>query len=252
MFSFAHISLGPLTLNFYGFMYAVGAVAGYFVTVWFAKKRGSDISKEIIADIIFWAMMGGVLGGRVFYVLVYDPSYYLANPLQIPAVWNGGMSIHGGLLGGALALSTILKKKNLSFCETVDLFVPAIALGLLFGRIGNFVNGELPGRVTDVSWGLDFGDGENRHPYPLYAAAKNLTLFGILLILGLRKKLRPGSLTSTFIILLGIFRFFTEFFRQPDPQIGLLAFGLSLGQYLSLGVVLLGIFYFLMTRKKER
>lgn len=246
MFSFAHISIGPLTLNFYGLMYAVGAIVGYFITVWIAKKKGSPLAKEVVADIVFWAMIGGVIGGRLFYVFVYDPSYYLQNPLQIPAVWNGGMSIHGGLLGGALALYIILKKKKLPLCETADLFVPAIAIGLLFGRLGNFVNGELPGRITDVSWGLNFGDGENRHPYPLYAAIKNLLLFGILLFLTLKKKLSPGTLTSLFLILLGIFRFCTEFFRQPDPQIGFLAFGLSLGQYLSLVVIGLGIVSFMM------
>jgi len=247
----AHLSLGPLTLNFYGLMYAVAFVVAYYVTHWYAKKLGSDLSKENIADIIFYTAIGGVIGGRLGYVFIYSPELYLSNPAQIFAVWKGGMSIHGGLIGGALGVFLIIKKLKLPFRETVDLFMPALALGLFFGRIGNFVNGELPGRVTDAPWGMDFGDGENRHPSTLYAAGKDLLLFGVLFSMGLTKKLRPGTLISLFFIIYGLFRFFVEFFREPDPQVGLLLFDLSMGQWLSVGVILFGVGFYLWGKKKE-
>ena len=251
MFSLAHISIGPLTLNFYGLMYAMSAVCGYFVTKWFFRWRQQLIPKEAISDIIFWTMIGGVLGGRLFYVLVYNPLYFIENPAKILAVWNGGMSIHGGFLGGGTALFLIVKKLKLPFVKTVDFFMPALALGLAFGRLGNFVNGELPGRITDISWGLDFGDGENRHPSSLYAVFKDVLLFSILIILGIWKKLHAGTLTALFFIALGIFRFTVEFFRAPDPQLGLLAFGLSMGQWLSVGVFVFGVLYYLNTKKHQ-
>ncbi len=252
MESLAHISLGPITLHFYGLMYATAAVSGYFVTKWFANRMGAKISPDAIADIIFWTMIGGVLGGRIFYVLVYDFSYFLLSPLQIFAVWNGGMSIHGGLLGGAVALYFVIKKHGLDFRRGVDFFMPALALGLAFGRLGNFVNGELPGRVTDVIWGMDFGDGMNRHPSSLYAVCKDLLLCFIIVILGVKKQLAPGVLTGLFFVLLGVFRFIVEFFREPDPQLGLLAFGLSMGQWLSFGVFFFGVGYIFVAGKIDK
>lgn len=247
---FAHISLGPLTLHFYGLMYALAAINAVFLTHWIAKKKNITISRTDLTDIVFWGMIGGVLGGRIGYIFLYDFSYFLQHPLQIFAVWNGGMSIHGGLVGGGIALVSIIKIKKLPFMQTVDLFMPALALGLMFGRFGNFVNGELPGRITESSWGVDFGDGENRHVSSLYAAFKDFTLCGILLFVSLVVRPRSGILTALFFLLYGVFRFIVEFFRQPDPQVGFLAFGLSMGQILSLFVFFFGVGYFFWVRKK--
>lgn len=243
--SFAHISLGPITLHFYGLMYALAAICGVFITYWIAKKKNIDITRTDIADVVFWVMIGGVIGGRIAYVLVYDFSYFFENPSQIPAVWNGGMSIHGGLVGGGIALVTILKIKKIPFVQTVDLFMPALALGLMFGRFGNFVNGELPGRITESSWGIDFGDGENRHVSSLYAAFKDFTLCVILLSVLFFTRPKAGVVTGLFFMLYGTFRFVVEFFREPDAQVGFLALGLSLGQWLSVGVFLFGASYLL-------
>ena len=248
--SFAHISIGPLTLNFYGLMYALAAVVAVFFTHFVAQRRNVDISRTDIADIVFWTMIGGVLGGRLAYVLVYNFSYYMSHLSKIPAVWDGGMSIHGGLVGGGIALFLIIKKQKRSFSETVDLFMPALALGLAFGRVGNFVNMELPGRITDVPWGMDFGDGENRHVSSLYAAGKDILLSGILLVLVLFIRPQPGVVTACFFLLYGVFRFVVEFFREPDPQIGFLLFGFSMGQWLSVAVFLFGILYLVWLRKK--
>lgn len=250
----AEITIGPIVLHFYGLMYAAGAVAAYFLTLWFARARGDLLSGEAIADVIFRAMLLGVIGGRLFYVIVYNPEYFLAHPGDIIAVWQGGMSIHGGLLGGFLGAWWSAKVLQRPLLELADLFMPALALGLAFGRFGNFVNAELVGRITDVPWGVDFGDGETRHPSQLYAMAKDLTLCLILLLIGLKYRPRAGVLTGLFFTLLALFRFVVEFFRAPDPQLGLLALGLSMGQWLSVLLFLigLGILIFSLRQKSHR
>jgi phosphatidylglycerol:prolipoprotein diacylglycerol transferase len=245
--NFAHIPIGPISLNFYGLMYAFGAVTGYFLTVWFSKKIGRKLPHEILSDIIFWGMIGGVIGGRIFYIFAYDFSFFLEHPSQIIAVWNGGMSIHGGLIGGGISAFIFLKKKKFPFWKTVDMFMPALALGLAFGRFGNFINGELPGKLTEMPWGIDFGDGLLRHPSSLYAMGKDILLCGILLLLGIKGQ-KPGVLTGSFFLLLGCFRFLVEFFREPDPQIGFLTLGLSLGQWLSVFVIFFGTWCLWKTR----
>lgn len=230
-------------------MYALAAVSGYFLTAKIAVLKNTKITKEQISDAIFWAMLGGVLGGRIFYVLVYNFDFFLANPAEIFAVWHGGMSIHGGLLGGALGLFFFARKIKMNLWVLADLFAPAIALGLAFGRMGNFINGELVGRPTDFFFGMDFGDGVSRHPSQLYAVFKDLLLCGILLFLSLHKKMPTGKLTAIFLLLYGVFRFFVEFFREPDSQIGLLFGLLSMGQVLSVGVFIFGVGLFAKFRR---
>lgn len=263
--SFAHISLGPITLHFYGFMYALAALTGYFLTKWIVKKKTvtKDItpglhSSEYILDVVFWGMIGGVIGGRLFYILIYN----IDNLSQILMVWKGGMSIHGGIIGGGLAVYLYARKKEKSFLETMDLFIPAIALGLAFGRLGNFVNGEIPGRETDLPWGIvyggEYGD-EPRHPWPLYAIFKDLILFGILLFFSLKapffkggwgdffSRFSAGFLSGLFLALLGIFRFVAEFWREPNYMVSFL----SIGQLLSFGLFIVGIFLCFLTFRKK-
>ncbi len=237
----ASLSIGPLTLHFYGLMYATGAVCAYFLTRWVARKVGKPFSSDHLTDVIFWTMLGGVIGGRLAYSFLYNPDIYLADPVQILMVWQGGMSIHGGLLGGFFGLLFACYKIKRPIAEVADLFLPALALGLAFGRLGNFVNGELFGRITEVPWGMDFGDGENRHPSQLYAMLKDLLLCAIFLFLILRISWKPGVLSGLFFCMYAVFRFIVEFFRAPDPQLGLLALGLSMGQWLSMVLFFVGL-----------
>lgn len=231
-------------------MYALGAVLGYFLTKKIAEIKNKKITSEEISDVIFWTMIGGVIGGRLFYVFVYNFSQYAENPWEIFAVWHGGMSIHGGFLGGALGLFLLSRKIKKSILFLADLFMPALALGLAFGRLGNFVNGELFGRPTALPWGMDFGDGVLRHPSQLYAIFKDLLLCGILLFFSLRRQLSSGKLSAIFFLLYGVFRFVVEFFREPDPQLGFLFFGLSMGQILSMGVFIFGIVVYFKRAEK--
>jgi phosphatidylglycerol---prolipoprotein diacylglyceryl transferase len=244
------LQIGELKLRFYGAMYALGAVVGYFLISFFAKKRKISLSKEEILDIVFWGMIGGVIGGRIFSMLVYNFPVFVADPIEIFRVWNGGMSIHGGFLGGALSTIVYLRIKKKPLSEIADIVAPAIALGLVFGRIGNFVNGELPGRITDLPWGMDFGDGEMRHPSQLYSAIKDLFLFLILTFLLLRGyyKKKPGKIFALFLVGYALLRFLIEFFREPDIQIGYLWLGLTLGQWLSFVLLTIGVLLFLFPK----
>lgn len=237
----AHFDIGPLTIHFYGLMYATAAVSAFFVTKWFAARRKEILSADEIIDVIFWTLLFGVLGGRIFYVFIYNFGYFFHNPLQIYAVWNGGMSIHGGLLGGSVGVMIAARKIGKPLLTIADLFMPALALGLAFGRFGNFVNGELAGRVTAAPWGMDFGDGQNRHPAQLYAVLKDIVLALIITGLGLRKRFASGILTGVFFCTLAVFRFLVEFFREPDSQLGLIGFGLSMGQWLSVALLVVGL-----------
>ena len=241
--SFAHITIGSITLNFYGLMYFLGTVSGFFILKYFFTRNKFDFSNTEISDIIFWSVLGGIIGGRIIYILVYFPSYFIKNPYKIFAVWEGGMSIHGGIVGGVISLFLFCKFKKWNFWKITDVIVIALALGMFFGRIGNFVNYELVGRETDSIFGFDFGDGVKRHPSQLYDATKNLLIFFTLFFIAKKeKKLSPGILSGIFLITISLSRFFVEFFREPDPQIGFLPGQLSMGQYLSFIVFFLGGF----------
>ncbi|MEI7511473.1 MAG: prolipoprotein diacylglyceryl transferase [Candidatus Peregrinibacteria bacterium] len=235
------LSIGPVKFHFYGAMYALTMVMGIFTLPFFARLRGLTISRDMAIDILFGAMLGGVVGGRIFYALVYNFQFFLSHPLEIFQVWHGGMSIHGGLLGGALGVWYMAKKHAIPLWKLADAGAPILGLGLMFGRFGNFINGELPGRITTVPWAMDFGDGEMRHPAQLYAAGKDFFLF-LLAFWMVYKSLflaTPGRVFAIILMSYGILRFFIEFFREPDSQLGFLAFGLSMGQILS--VVVMGV-----------
>ena len=218
-------------------MYIIGFIAAYFIIQAETKRRKLPLSKDDVADLIFAVALGVILGGRLGYVLFYNLSEYLAHPLKIFAVWEGGMSFHGGLTGAAIGGFWFSRKKKVGFLTLADIGFLTAPVGLGLGRIGNFINGELYGRVTDVPWGMVFPDpragGLPRHPSQLYEAfLEGPVIFMILWTLG-RKERPAGVIFWAFIALYGIFRFFVEFFREPDLQLGFILGGFSMGQMLS-------------------
>jgi len=236
------LRLGPLEFRWYGLMYICGFVAAYFIILAGVKRKGLPLVKDDVADLIFTVAVGVILGGRLGYVLFYNLSYYLAHPMKLAAVWEGGMSFHGGLTGAILAGIYFIRKHKLSFYQLADIAFVAGPVGLGLGRVGNFINGELYGRVTDAPWGMVFPGGGSlpRHPSQLYEAfLEGLVMFVILFAVS-RKVARDGVVFWSFIGLYGLFRFIVEFFREPDAQVGYILGVLSMGQLLSLPMFLLG------------
>ena len=222
----------------------LGFVIAYFLINYIIKKKGLDITKDDVTDLLFYLLIGVILGSRLFYVLVYNPKYFLAHPLDIFAIWHGGLSFHGGFIGSIVATLIFCKKKKVSFLELGDIIVIPLSIALALGRIGNFLNGELYGRVTNLPWAVKFKGAEGfRHPSQIYESLKNLFIFSVLWTLN-KKNLPKGYLFSIFILMYSSLRFFVEFVRVPDSQLGFIIFGLSMGQVLSVimfigGLVLL-------------
>ena len=246
------LTLGPLQFHYYGLMYVLAFSFAYFLLPYIFGIRKVDVNKNQFENLFFYTALGAILGGRIFYVLFYNFSYYLQNPLKIFAVWEGGMASHGGFLGALITLWILCKIYNLKFLKISDCFAIPSGMGLMFGRIGNLINGELYGRITDVSWCMEFDTAEGcRHPSQIYAAIKNFTLFSILF--SLRKtQWKDGTLTFLFISLYALFRFIVEFFREPDAHIGLLSLGLSQGQWISLFFFIAGTGAIIINQKTRR
>lgn len=240
------LSVGPLQFRWYGIMYLFGFLSGWGLGRWRAirsEAEGGPWTRGMVDDMVTYIIMGVVLGGRVGYVLFYDLPFYLSNPSQVLSIWNGGMSFHGGLLGVVLAMWLLCRRYKMTFMGVADFVSPLIAPGIFFGRIGNFINGELWGGVTDMPWGMVFPYGGDlpRHPSQLYEAFfEGLMLFLIIWIFSSKK--RPeGAVAGLFALLYGIFRFGVEFIRQPDAHLGYLAFGwLTMGQILCIPLIVLG------------
>lgn len=235
--------IGPLELRWYGVMYLVGFVCGYFVIRSELRRRQGPVPQEAAEDLLFYLILGLLLGGRIGYVLFYNLESYLSAPWEIFFVWHGGMSFHGGLVGMVLSGYVFAKRHGAAFLELADIGALASPPGLMLGRLGNFINGELFGRVTDVPWGIVFPLGGDlpRHPSQLYEALlEGPVLFGLLWWLRLRTRFH-GQILSAFLLLYGVFRFVAEFFREPDAQLGFIAFGLSMGQILCVVMILSGI-----------
>jgi len=236
-------SIGPLAVRWYGMMYLLGFVGGYFMMCHVSRLREMAIKKEVISDLLFYAVLGVVIGGRLGYTLFYNSGYYLSHPLEILYVWEGGMSFHGGLLGVLTVLLIFCRRCSLALLLVADLAVSAVPIGLWFGRIGNFINAELWGRVTEHPWGVIFPGGGSlpRHPSQLYEAVlEGLVLF-ILIYLLHRFRVRRGIPAFCFVLFYGIFRFLIEFVRQPDAHLGFLWGGATMGQLLSLPMILFGL-----------
>lgn len=236
------IRIGPLAFRWYGLMYAVSFIAAIFIIRTTSIRKGLKITKEEISDMMLYVAIGVILGGRLGYVLFYNPGFYFENPSKIFAVWEGGMSFHGGLIGVLIAGTLFCKQYRYSFYELADISAPAVPVGLGLGRIGNFINGELYGRATDVPWCMVFPGGGDvcRHPSQLYQALlEGPVLFLILWTLSYRNPPRGGTFW-TFFLFYGLFRFVAEFFREPDPQLGFILGPLSMGQLLSFPMFLLG------------
>jgi phosphatidylglycerol:prolipoprotein diacylglycerol transferase len=238
------ISIGPLQVRWYGLMYLVGFAQFFFLGRYRSRRdpwRG--VSWQLIDDLVFWAVLGVVLGGRLGYVLFYKHAYYLAHPLEILSVWQGGMSFHGGFLGVLGAIWLVARRHRVPFLRVTDFIAPLIPGGLAAGRLGNFINGELWGRVSEVPWAMVFRHGGPlaRHPSQLYQVAlEGLLLFVLLWIYSARP--RPmGAVSGMFLVGYGSFRFIAEYFREPDDFLGLLALGLSMGQWLSIPMVAAGL-----------
>ena len=238
------IAIGPLAIRWYGLMYLTAFILFLVLGRWRIKQQpyaGWQVKQ--LEDMLFYGVLGVVLGGRLGYVLFYKFDYYLAHPLEIFYVWQGGMSFHGGFLGVIIALWLFARRVGKPWLAVTDFIAPLVPLGLGAGRIGNFINGELWGRPTDLPWGMIFPQVDNvpRHPSQLYEfGLEGLTLFALLWIYSSRP--RPvGAVSGLFLAGYGTFRFLVEFSREPDDFLGLLALGLSMGQWLSLPMIIAGI-----------
>jgi len=238
------IAIGPLAVRWYGLMYLIAfGIAFLLARSRIKQGKSGNISLAVFDDLFFFCVLGVVLGGRLGYVLFYKPGYYVSHPLEILAVWQGGMSFHGGFLGVLLAMLYIARKYRIRWLALTDFIAPLIPPGLAAGRMGNFINGELWGRTTDVAWGMVFrGAGPlARHPSQLYQFALEGLLLFVILWLYSAKPRPTGAVSAMFLIGYGVLRFGAEFFREPDDFLGLLAFNLSMGQWLSLPMILAGI-----------
>ena len=238
------ISLGPIAIRWYGITYLVGFALSYWLgRLRIARAMAGRVTVAALDDLLFFCVLGVVLGGRLGYVLFYKAAYYFSHPLEIFAVWHGGMSFHGGFLGVLLAIWWVARKHGLRWIEVTDFFAPLAPLAFAAVRLGNFINGELYGRVTDVPWGMVFrGAGPlPRHPSQLYQfGLEGVLLFVILWIYS--SKPRPtAAVSGAFLLGYGTLRFAVEYFREPDDFLGLLALNLSMGQWLSVPMIAFGI-----------
>ncbi|MDP3766335.1 MAG: prolipoprotein diacylglyceryl transferase [Nanoarchaeota archaeon] len=252
------LEAGPFQIRYYGLLYALGFVIAYFIISYLAKRKELKITKDDVADFLVYAIVGVVLGARLIYVIFYNPIFYLQNPLEIIAIWHGGLSFHGGLLGAIVASYLFCKRKKIEFYDLADIVVVPVALALAFGRVGNFMNAELYGRITNVSWCIDYSKNQFvqnlpndcRHPSQIYSSIKNLVIFGILWFLK-EKKLPKGFMFWSFVGLYGLFRTIVEFFRQPDEQIGFIFNYFTMGQLLSFPLFILGLVMLFRLNKKK-
>jgi len=248
------ISIGPLAVRWYALAYIAGILIGWRWALSVARRTPKHVSERDIDDFVVWATVGIVLGGRLGYVLFYKPGFYLFNPLEALQIWRGGMSFHGGLIGVVTAMVLFARRRGVRFWALADVIACATPIGLFFGRIANFVNAELYGRVSDVPWAMVFptGSPEPRHPSQLYQAfLEGVCVFAVMVVLerGLGKRERVGFLAGAFLVSYGIARMIGELFREPDAHLGFLFAHVTMGQLLSLPMVLFGIWRMASARR---
>ena len=249
--------IGHFQIRYYGLFYAMGFIIAYFLIYYLAKRKNLNLTKDDVADFLLYEIIGVVAGARLIYVLVYNPIFYFKNPFELIAVWHGGLSFHGGLLGAIIAGYLFCIKKKINFYELADIVVIPVALALALGRIGNFINAELYGRITNVPWCINYSKNQFlqnlpegcRHPSQIYASIKNFTIFAILWFIK-DKNLPKGFMFWSFVTLYGLSRTIVEFFRQTDEQIGFIFNYFTMGQLLSFPLFLLGIYMLFKLTKK--
>lgn len=245
-------SVGPLAVRWYGLMYLLGFGLAWWLGLRRIAQGAAPIDRRQFDDLIFYAVLGVILGGRLGYVLFYKPGYYAGHPLEIPAVWQGGMSFHGGLLGVMLAMALAARKHRIDYLQLMDFVAPLVPLGIAAGRMGNFINGELWGRPTDLPWGMLFrGAGDlPRHPSQLYEfALEGLVLFALLWWFSSKPRPR-GQVSALFLVGYGCLRFLAEFAREPDSFLGFLALGMTMGQWLCVPMIAGGLWLFAWSRRR--
>jgi phosphatidylglycerol:prolipoprotein diacylglycerol transferase len=257
------LQLGPLAIHWYGLTYLVGFALFFFLGTRrlrhqpYARVTGPGAwSRKDVEDILFLGVMGAVVGGRLGYCLFYKPGYYASHPLEIFAVWQGGMSFHGGMLGVIASQVWFARTRNKPFWQVMDFVAPCVPPGLAAGRVGNFINGELWGRFSDPSlpWGMVFpqsGSQLPRHPSQVYQFLLEGLLLFVVLWLYARRERKPGQVSAMFLIGYGVLRFVAEFFREPDNYLGLLAMNMSMGQWLCVPMVLAGIALWVWADRRE-
>jgi phosphatidylglycerol:prolipoprotein diacylglycerol transferase len=248
------VAVGPFVVRWYALAYIVGLLLGWRYCLVLADRPPRLVERRDIDDFLVWATLGVVLGGRIGYVLFYQPGYYLQHPIEALYLWHGGMSFHGGALGVTLAILLFTRARRLPVLAFSDVIAEAIPIGLFFGRIANFINGELFGRETDIPWAMVFPNGGPvpRHPSQLYeAVCEGLLLFLLLLLAEHRgARRRPGVVTGLFLIGYAVARMSGELFRQPDAQLGFLVFGTTMGQLLSIPVLIAGFILIWWARRQ--
>jgi len=238
--------IGPLTIRYYGVLLALAFIIGYFIAVKLAKEKGID--KEPLQELLLYIIIGVLVGERIFHVIFYNLNYFISNPIEILYIWRGGISSHGGIIGGMIAIALFCKKHKLNFYDIADLIVIPAALGGVFVRIGNFINGELVGRITNVPWAVEFAGYEGkRHPSQLYEAFKNFVIFLALFNIRRIKNLPRGLLFWGFIFLFSLLRFLVEFLKEFQ-----MFYGLTIGQYLSIPFLIVSIIFIIKILKEDK
>jgi len=247
------IDLGLIRVSWYGMMYVLGFIGSYLLVRYQMKKKDFGVSRVEVENLYFYLIIGLMAGARLGYVLFYDLKMYLSDPLGVFAIWRGGMSFHGGLIGVLIVGILFSWRNKKSFWKITDLIIVTAPIGLGLGRIGNFINGELYGRMTNLPWGMIFprGGPHPRHPSQLYESG--LEGGGLFLILWLLKdkKLPTGGLLALFLSLYGLFRFFVEFFREPDAHIGFIIGPFTLGQVFSFIMIAGGTILYICLKRKD-